>query len=782
MSSTARPTLGAALLTSLVAAATTWAALTAWRGFVTVPGSYLERLAVVAVAVGLLGAVLRWRGVPRLAVTLAQTAVAGAIVSFQVTGSPLPVGGTGVELADALSTAVETARTYVAPISTGVPAVWPLLVVSGAFFVVVVDTVACTFRRVAGAGLALLAIYSVPSGLLDDGPGVGSFVLATAGFLVLLHLEARDQLHRWGRSVDGAADDEPTGWGHAHPVREAARAGAGRIGITATALALVVPTFVPVLGVDLLELGNGSGDGDIRIRKPITDMRRDLERDIDDPLINIATDDPAPGYLRVAVLNRFTGQEWSSGDRDVASSDTASGALPPPPGLADSVPRAEYDYRVRISDGFDSTWLPTQFPASAVQAEGDWRFDPRTMDFLAADDDLDTRNASYTMTAVEPDYGTDGRYFRDAPRGEVSEEFLDLPSTGIPNLVRDLARSVTSRARNDYEQALVLQRWFRQDGGFEYSVDRAPAGTGNGTLETFLARSGRVGYCEQFASAMAVMARVLGIPARVAVGFLAPTRLRDGTWEYSSHDLHAWPELYFAGAGWVRFEPTPSARAEDAPDYSTVPVAGVGVDDPANPSTASSAAGGTETVAPSTRPSRPAEETDGASADGERAGRAGGIAWAVGIALLVLALAALAVLGPRSLRSQARRSRLAGDDPDSVWRELRAVATDLGVPWPDGRSPREVGVMLLPHLADPDAPPVERPRTGPDVAPVAADALERLVLAVERTRYARPGSVATLERTTAAADAELVAAALAAGVTPRARRRAQWLPRSVWRR
>lgn len=770
----ARTSLPATLGVGLVAAATTWVALTAWQGFVTEPTSYLYRVAVVAAVVATLGAVMRWRGVPRGLVVLTQAAAATVIVSHQLTGSFVPSG----EIGQALSTAVDSARTYTAPISARVPPVWPLLVVCGAVFAVLVDALACTFRRVPGAGLALLAIYSVPSGLLDQGPGWGSFVLAAAGFLVLLHLDARDQLQRWGRAL-GPEDDSP--WGHTNPVREAARAGAGRIGVTATALALVLPTFIPVIGIDLLDLGNGGGGDDIRIRKPIADMRRDLERGEDIPLITVTTDDPAPSYLRVSVLNRFTGQEWSSGDRDVARDDTASGALPAPLGLSDSVPRAEYDYEVRITDQFDSTWLPTQFPASAVRADGDWRFDPASMDFLAADDDLDTRGMAYSMTALEPDYGTDGQHFRDAAAGTVSDDVLELPR-GVPELVRDLARSVTGPSTNDYERALMLQRWFRVDGGFEYDLRRAPNGTGNGTLEAFLSADGRVGYCEQYASAMAVMARILGIPARVAVGFLEPDPLGDGRFEYSSHDLHAWPELYFAGAGWVRFEPTPSGRVDSVPNYSEVPVGGIGPDDPSDPTSRAPSASGTATVAPNPVPSRPTEQPgEGAGEQGEGESSTGRLLAIGGGVLVVVLLLALLLAGPRSVRSRTRRQRLGGG-PDELWSELRATAIDLGIGWPEGRSPREIGVSLLDHLADPDAVPLERPRTGPDASPAATAALERVVIAVERTRYGRPGSVATLERTSVEQDAELVDASLRAGVTPRARRRAQWIPRSVWRR
>ncbi|WP_028656652.1 transglutaminase family protein [Nocardioides sp. J54] len=772
------PSFRAALALGLIGLATTWVALTAWHGFVTRPPSYLNRVGVAGLAIVVTGAGLRSLASPRWLTLLAQLVVAWAVVAWQVTGSAVPDGATFSALGNALSVAVDTARTYAAPISPDVPPLWPLLVVSGVVFVLLVDAVAFTFGRVPGAGLALLAVYSVPSGLLQDGPGWGSFVVTTLGFLLMLHLDARDSLLRWGRSL-GPEDNSP--WGHGNPVREAARAGAGRIGLTATALALVVPAFVPVLGTDLFDLGSGSGGGNIQIRKPIADMRRDLERGEDVAMVRVVTDDPRPSYLRISVLNRFTGAEWSSGDRDVPSGNTASGALPPPVGLAQEVPRTEYDYRVQVTEQLDSTWLPTSFPAAAVRADGDWRFDPSTMDFLAADDDLDTRGMDYSMTAVAPHYGTDGRYFRDASTGAVPDELLELPSA-VPALVRDLARSVTAPASNDYQRAVMLQRFFRQDGGFRYDLRRAPSGAGNATLEGFLAPGGRVGYCEQFASAMAVMARVLGIPARVAIGFLEPEQVGPNEFVYSSHDLHAWPELYFSGAGWVRFEPTPAGRATSVPAYSRVSTPGSGDEDTGAASQPTDT-GGTSSAAPvpgANRPTEPAgTETGTTTGTSSKTGR--NVAIGVTVAVLLVLLAVL-LLGPRSVRGSARRSRLGGG-PDELWAELRATALDLGIPWPEGRSPREVGAVLVDHLADPDAQPVERPRTGPFEAPEATAALERLVDTVERTRYARPGSrsaVAVADRTATESDAALVTASLSAGVTPRARRRAQWLPRSVW--
>ena len=104
-------------------------------------------------------------------------------------------------------------------------------------------------------------------------------------------------------------------------------------------------------------------------------------------------------------------------------------------------------------------------------------------------------------------------------------------------------------------------------GGAQPALELGLAGE-QGGLASFLAESGRVGYCEQFAASMAIMARIIGIPARVAVGFLEGDASGPNEYEFSAHDLHAWPELFFPGAGWVRFEPTPGDRAPTVPDYT----------------------------------------------------------------------------------------------------------------------------------------------------------------------------------------------------------------------
>ncbi|GAA3812530.1 DUF3488 and transglutaminase-like domain-containing protein [Nocardioides panacisoli] len=754
---TGRPALPHALFLALVAAATTLAALLSWRVFIVGKGQYLIPLVICGVLIAVTGALLRHAGLPRLVVLPVQALVAAAYVCGHIAGSALPTHDNLVAIGHALSGAMNSAQTYQAPIGPSAPSVAPLLIVCGAGFLLLVDLLACTLRRVPIAGLPLLAIYSVPAGLTESGPGALAFLGAAIGFLVLLHVDARDDLLRWGRPL-GPTESSP--WTDANPVADAVRAGAGRIGVAATALALVVPVFVPVLHLDVFGLGPGSGSGDITIHHPQTDMRRDLEQGEDQQLLRITTDDPNPDYLRIAVLNWFTGDEWTSGDRDVSSNQRADGApLPPPQGLAADVPRETYDYRVSVSDSFNSYWLPTIYPATKVLSSDDWRYDPDSMDFISADDDLTTAGENYSFTAIRPDYGTTGAFFRDSVSGDVPSTLTDLPD-GLPSSVAQYALEATNGASSDYEKAVLLQRWFRDN--FTYSVEDAPQGTGGGTFATFLNKGpdGRIGYCEQFASAMAVMARTLGIPARVAVGFYEPDRVGPGVFAYSTHDLHAWPELYFEGAGWVRFEPTPADRAKTVPSYTRARIdRSDPATDPNAPKHVNELLGDTPHGADTPTTAADPETTTAR----ERAGSGQSTSTTVMLVVFGLVLLLLVAAGlPRVVRGRLRARRLAGA-PEDVWAELAATAVDLQVPWPTGRSPREIAAVLVEHMAG------------------HGEALNRLVARIELTRYARPGSAVSEPSEELRADGEACVTALTTAALPKVRRRGAWLPRSLWR-
>ena len=769
-----RGSLAGALLIALAAAGTTWAATFSWRGFSEDSSLYLAPLLLLGGSVALTGALARWWRLPGAVVVLVQVLVSGMFACLMLTGSPLPVGPAWTEMQAAFSDAVASAQRYEAPVPATAPGIHPLLVAGGLGCMLLVDLLACTLRRVPLAGLPLLTVYSVPVSVLDGSISWWVFALTAGGFLAMLFLHENEQIGRWGRPLGQQLDGEDT-----FGVRTGAiKTSAGAIGSLATALAIVVPLAIPTLDLSVFEFGNGpGGDGEIKIENPMVDLERDLYRDEDVPLLRIRTDDPSPDHLRISVLSRFSDNEWSSGDRDVPTSNLPNGAMPELLGVSPELPRQTHDYEVSVTDNFESTWLPTQAPVSQIVADGDWRFDPRTMDFIASEDDLTTEGMDYSMTGVDLDL--QAAELAQAPRTVTEEllEFLALPEE-LPSSVRSLAFQVTETARTPFEKAQALQLWFREVGGFEYSLDRAPNGNGVDVLEQFLdPEEGRVGYCEQFAAAMAVMARAIDIPARVAVGFLVPEQVGSDTWEYSSHDLHAWTELYFPGFGWVLFEPTPADRARTAPGYTTEDVPDVR--DPILPSASAS------DDLPSRNPSgqsssAPVEEDQLASGGGDQGPT---IPWQRGLGVLggLLVLAAIAVT-PRALRRRLREQRLAGG-PEEAWAELRATAADLHLTWPRSRSPRQTRDWLVRQLGAADG--LERPARGPEQAPEAVEALDRLVHRLELMRYSRTGGTGDGAVDGVGGDTGDVLLCLEAmelGATPRARRTARWWPRSVLRR
>ncbi|GAB3859585.1 DUF3488 and transglutaminase-like domain-containing protein [Nocardioides maradonensis] len=757
-----RPALSASAGTfavGLVGAATAWLALTSWRGLVTYPSEYLWIGGALGLVLAVVGAATTGR-IARGAAIALDAVVCIEVVSWTATGRVLPVHPDA--LADAVHAAATSANVNRVPISHADPSVTPLLVLGAAGTLFLVQLLAVRLGRAPLAGLAVLAVFALHAGFVGLGANTGSFVGAAAGFLLLLVLDAHAGRQRWNRPDTSARPARPSGLlrslGQASPV-----------GGVAIAVAVLIGATLPVPRNGLFDLSGADGPA-VTIHKPVVDMRSELDTQNDIPLIDVTTEEPNPGYLRIGVLNRFTGAEWSSGDRNVSPDRVADGPVPLGPGISHELGGTDYSLLVHALPAFDSTWLPTAYPISRITADGDWRWDPATMDFVAAGH-TNAADETYSMTTKVLDYGTDGRFFRDAPAHSYPDEDIYVPPS-VSSFVRQLAAQVTAGSTDDYERALLLQAFFRTTGHFTYSVHRAPQGTDGQVLDTFLRRGpqGRIGFCQQFASAMAIMARIVGIPARVAVGFLTPQQIGPSEYEYSSRDLHAWTELYFAGAGWVRFEPTPSSRAPHPPGYSTVPVA-LPTDNGGplgGPSSQPTATPGGE---PSALPGAPAPSSKPRQLPGGGAAAQQGhtTTWVLGVLAGIPVVAVLALVVVAAARRRRRAQRLAGD-PDEIWAELRATAIDLGVVWPDGRSPRETGRAIAAHLT----------KGGRRVDPDVLAALDELVLSVEELRYgSNARSVAVAARRDLGARAAAVVRDLEETATPAQRRRARWLPRSL---
>ena len=157
--------------------------------------------------------------------------------------------------------------------------------------------------------------------------------------------------------------------------------------------------------------------------------------------------------------------------------------------------------------------------------------------------------------------------------------------TALPTLplsIEALARTVTAGAQGPLAQAELLVNWFRS-GQFHYTLDPPAAPAGTDPLVSFLTQT-RSGSCEQFAGAFVVLARSLGLPSRVVVGFTAGRYSGPGEVTVRGADAHAWPQVYLGQrAGWVSFEPTPQQpRGELAPEGVVGP-SGVSTTTPSTP-------------------------------------------------------------------------------------------------------------------------------------------------------------------------------------------------------
>ncbi len=280
------------------------------------------------------------------------------------------------------------------------------------------------------------------------------------------------------------------------------------------------------------------------------------------------------------------------------------------------------------------------------------------------------------------------------PPARVRKDYTGLPDD-LPEQVGLLAEVVTKGGSTSYERALLLEAFFRTTGGFIYDAT-ATSGHSSLDLTSWLtdpdSRNYRTGYCEQFATAMAVMARTLSIPSRVVIGF-APgevTRTEDGEEQIvvRARNAHAWVELYMGGQGWIRFDPTPRG---DGINPATVDE--LGFDPIANVPEPGEPGGAPAQAIP---PLRPGEDLLESGADPTL-----GLPSSPGFRLppwLATPLMLTALLGAlpagKSLRSLIRRRQVRGGDLTAAWRELTDRLVDLGYPIHPSQTPREVALAI----------------------------------------------------------------------------------------
>ncbi|MFG3103172.1 DUF3488 and DUF4129 domain-containing transglutaminase family protein [Streptomyces sp. NPDC048182] len=645
-----------------------------------------------------------------------------------------------------------------------------LMLVGGVLVVgLLVDTMAVTFRGAAPAGLPLLALYSVAAGLSRSGTDWLWFLTAAGGYLMLLLAEGRDRLAQWGRVFGGAPPGPGGGSGGAVAPVRAGR----RIGVFAVGVALLLPLALPAMDGGLLDgagTGGGSGGGGggtISAVNPLVSLRDSLNTDEDREVLSVraSSGNASDLYLRIVSLDDFDGTTWKPSKRHVTS--VPEDGFPGPAGLGPEVAREERFTAIRAADWYAQDWLPMPYPPSGVRLPGKWRYEPEGMT-VVGDHGQNTRGLAYDVRSL--DVRPTAAQLAAAPRPpeSVRREYTELPRS-LPEVVSRTAREVTAGASNPYEQAVALQNYFAVDGGFRYDT-QVKVGSGSQAIATFL--KDKEGFCVHFSFAMAAMARSLGMPARVAVGFAPGAPQGDGSVSVTLRDAHAWPEVYFEGVGWTRFEPTPTRGS--TPPYTLPDTPGSAVPDPALPSRNPEAV---PSAAPSASDSCPAERREPGACESESAAAApvtggGGPRWyevagwtAAGLVALVLLLAPLLW----RLRVRALRLRAHGRGEADVaahvlaaWQELTDTAWDLGIPPDDSLTPRAAAHRVV--------------RLG-RLDPAAGASVHRLADAVEQVLYApRPRPVAGL-----AADVRRASAGLRAPLGRARRLRALLAPRSAGR-
>jgi transglutaminase-like putative cysteine protease len=334
-------------------------------------------------------------------------------------------------------------------------------------------------------------------------------------------------------------------------------------------------------------------------------------------------------------------------------------------------------------------WLPAAYEPVATDLP-DARIVPESATLVASDDVTGLQYRVDSRVPAPPTAEEIAGTLDELPRAMRAS--LTLPAD-FPFSVRALARRITRDATTPYDRAVALQRYFT-DGSFTYDL-RGPGGTGSGSDAIVDFLDSKRGFCEQFAAAYAAMARAVGIPARVAVGFTAG-EYDAGAKEFSvrARDAHAWPEVWLAGLGWTQFEPTPAGGAPGQADANLGEPARQGPTTPTTPTT--NATGTTTATRPPFTSGVPRGEAN-VQTDASSPTSDGGSNdhWIALVALVVAA--ALALLGwalSRALRkvrrrTRRRRSTVPAHSVAGAWQDALEHLRDAGLPPSDALTPRE---------------------------------------------------------------------------------------------
>jgi len=678
-------------------------------------------------------------GDPRLLIVFAASAVLGAtLAAVRPRTILLPIGAAAVFLnlavpdtlrwglipsietwpaaGEELSLAFELIRFGSAPVLATAGLVGTLAVIYWTL-----GAAAMMWRRLPLAASAPALAFYLILATLDRRPPGTSWILgaaAVAGLLVLSQAIGSD--NRSGRIQVSDGRFVP---------RRSASTGSV-VAVSAVALAVFVSgaaaASVPESGVLSWRSRSGLGIYGGNSYNLFVGLQQDLLDLSDEPVFYARLNESAPPnlYWRLVTLDSYDGEFWTLGEQGyeklgedrwededmsfrgptapvsavVRIASLAQPLLPvlySPTGLRSDVDLISNTFRVR-EDGAVAIDLRTN-PGWEYEITAEV---PRP-DLAALATTGSELSPIFARAAEAGAFTGDPRPTRRDDPSETLERYLDLPS-GISPTLRSLAREVTTQGSTHFEEALLLESWFRDS--FTYSVD---VSTGHTSLDLVrwladpFSPNYRTGYCEQFATAFAVMARTLGIPARVVLGFTPgeTTTQEDGSEIVVVRDrnAHAWVDLWMDGQGWVPFDPTPrsdgvnpafnAAVGFDLSSYITQP------DEPA--------AGAPDRQSTSREDVEPILDEgiidlEDIPAQGQEGFR---IPAVLGWALLIAA-AVMLVPAYKSIRRRVRIARIRNGDITAAWEEIVDQLQDIGREPSPHLTPIEAARAVHPGLAE----------------------------------------------------------------------------------
>jgi transglutaminase-like putative cysteine protease len=523
-----------------------------------------QAVVVIGLSAGV-GLVARGLTRSKVLVVAAQVLVVGYVLLLRYTGDtfawllPTPAS---VEVANALGLqALDTIQRYTAPAPLNDGVTFCLLVAVGVV-AICVDAMAATWRSPAAAGLPLLTAYLITAANGQAALALRYFIVPVALWLLMIHTTARAGFSRWS-TASAAEESEIDEAAHDREALRSFSFGALKLGALGVVLALVVPLVVPHFPPRYLTEGlgrseGGGGQGSVGFNDTL-DLSRSLNDSDQTPVLSYTTTAFTKTPLRVLATSYYSRGQWLQ-----LGGDNGSGQPQPLPPAAQ-----RRDYVINVSDNtLAAPRIAVPYPVVAVAMQGTpWTIDPVTRDVRVGRAVSSYRVTYADLSPSPPQLRDSGP--PDSP--DVTEDDLAVPDT-VRSLVQRWSDAVTAGKNNPLDRAIAIQDHLRGP-QYTYTLDlgeplRDESGRIMEPIRNFYET--RRGYCVQFATAMIMMARAQGIPARMAIGFLPGEPVGTDKYIVKASDAHAWPELFFQGYGWLRFEPTPGARSGSPPPYAVL--------------------------------------------------------------------------------------------------------------------------------------------------------------------------------------------------------------------